>query len=83
VGSQSADGRNWLAAILLIAGIGFALQFEQISGGVPISNISQWWEAYCRYKSQNRFPAGNAEKLSAINVNGPSAISSLQQVPCG
>jgi hypothetical protein len=30
-------------------------------------------------KSQNQFPAGNAGKLSAINVNGLSAFSSLQR----
>jgi hypothetical protein len=35
--SQSADCRNWLTAILLIAGISFLLQFERISN--EISNF--------------------------------------------
>jgi hypothetical protein len=42
---------------------------------MPISTISQWGEAYCCYKLQNRFPARNVGKLSAINVSGISAIS--------
>ncbi len=32
---------------------------------MPISAISPWQEAYCCFKSQNWFPAGNVEKLSA------------------
>jgi hypothetical protein len=80
-GSQSADGRNGLAAILLIAGMSFPLQFEQISSGMPISAISQWRETYCRHKSQKRFTAGNAGKLSDKNVNWLSAISFLQWAP--
>jgi hypothetical protein len=39
--SQSAYSRHCLAAILLMAGISFLLQFEQISSGIPISAISQ------------------------------------------
>jgi hypothetical protein len=31
---------------------------------MPISAISQQREAYCRYKSLNQFPAGNAEIIS-------------------
>jgi hypothetical protein len=42
VASQSAERGNWLAAILLRVGIGFPLQFEQTSCGMPISTISQW-----------------------------------------
>jgi hypothetical protein len=38
---------------------------------------------YCRYKSQNKFTARDAEKLSVMNENGLSAISYLQQAPCG
>jgi hypothetical protein len=34
-------------------------------------------EAYWRYKSQNWFPAENAGKLSAMNVNELSTINSL------
>jgi hypothetical protein len=39
--------------------------------------------ACCRYLSQSRFPTGNAGKLSAMNVNGYCAISSLQRVTKG
>jgi hypothetical protein len=46
---------------------------------MPISATSQWLEAYCC--TQQRFPAGNVEKLSAMNVNWLSAVSSVQQVP--
>jgi hypothetical protein len=35
--SQSADSGNWLAAILLIVGISFLLEFKQISSSMPIS----------------------------------------------
>jgi hypothetical protein len=41
-----------------------------------ISAISTYREAYCRYKLKNCFPAGNAGKLSAMNMKGLSAISS-------
>jgi hypothetical protein len=46
-----------------------------------IPAISQWQEVYCSYKSRNWFPAGNAGKRSAMNVNRLSAISSLQLAP--
>jgi hypothetical protein len=59
-----------------IAGISLPLQIKQIDSGTPLSAISQWREAYCRYKSQNRFPAGNAGKLSALDLNGLSVICS-------
>jgi hypothetical protein len=48
---QITDCGNWLAAILLIAGISFQLQLEQISSGMSISPISHWRETYCCYKS--------------------------------
>jgi hypothetical protein len=48
---------------------------------MPISAISQQREAYCSYKSKNRFPAGNPGKLSARNVNGLSAVSSCSRSP--
>jgi hypothetical protein len=38
--SQSADSGNWLAAILLIAGINFPLKFERINGGMLIFTIN-------------------------------------------
>jgi hypothetical protein len=60
-----------------IAGISLPLQIEQIISGTPISAFSQQREAYCRYKSQNWFPAGNAGKLSAMDLNGLSVISYL------
>jgi hypothetical protein len=66
-----------------MAEISYLLQIKHISSGMPISAISQWWEAYCHYKSPNRFLAGSVGKLSAINVNGLSTISSLQHVPYG
>jgi hypothetical protein len=34
---------------------------------MPITAISPQREAYCPYKSQNPFPAENAEKLTVIN----------------
>jgi hypothetical protein len=67
----------------LIAGVSVLLQFKQIISGMPIFSISQWREAYFCYKSQNQFPAGNAGKFSAMNVNGLSTISSLQLAPYG
>jgi hypothetical protein len=73
--NQPADSGNWLAAIVSIAGISLPLQIKQIISGTPISAISQLQEAYCCYKSQNRFPAGNAGKLSAVDLNGLSTIS--------
>jgi hypothetical protein len=79
--NQLSDSRKWLAVVLLLTGISLLLQFECIDSGIPISAISQWWEAYCCYKSQNRFPVGTAEKLEARNVNGLSIISSFQWVP--
>jgi hypothetical protein len=65
------------------AGISLPLQFKRISGGSQflLSAISQLREASCRYKSQNRFPAGNVGKLSLIDLNGLSAITSLQRAP--
>jgi hypothetical protein len=42
---------------------------------MPVSAISQERESYCRKISQNRFPAGNAGKLLAVNVNRPSITS--------
>jgi hypothetical protein len=45
--SKSADSGNWLAAILLIVGLSFPLQFKQIGSMVPMSAVSQWQEAYC------------------------------------
>jgi hypothetical protein len=48
----SSDSGNWLAAILLIVGRSFSLQFEQLSSGKPISAINQQREACCRFKSQ-------------------------------
>jgi hypothetical protein len=48
---------------------------------MPISAISQQREAYFRYKSQNRFPAGNAGKLSLMDLNGLSAVSYSQRAP--
>jgi hypothetical protein len=42
---------------LSIAGISLPLQIKRIISGTPISAIIQKREAYCRYKSQNRFPA--------------------------
>jgi hypothetical protein len=63
--------------LFLIAGISFPLQFQRICSIMLIPAISQWQEAYCSYKSQNWFPAGNVGKRSAMNVNRLSAISSL------
>jgi hypothetical protein len=37
---MSADSRNGLASILLMAGKSFLLSFKQISGGMPISVVS-------------------------------------------
>jgi hypothetical protein len=35
-----ADNGNWLAAVVLIAGINFLLQLEQIRSGMPIFTMS-------------------------------------------
>jgi uncharacterized protein (DUF3820 family) len=48
---------------------------------MPISAVSQLREAYCCYKSQKQFPAGNAGKLSAMKVNGLYTISFLHGCP--
>jgi hypothetical protein len=45
---------------------------------MQISAISNQRETCYSYKLQNQFPAGNAGNFSAVNVNGLSAISSLQ-----
>jgi hypothetical protein len=45
----------------------FLAAIEEISSGMPISAVSQWQETCC-YKSQNRFLARKARKLSATNV---------------
>jgi hypothetical protein len=37
----TADSRNWPAAILLIAGISFTLQFHDVCHGMAIFAISQ------------------------------------------
>jgi hypothetical protein len=58
-------------------------EFKQIISGMPISTISHLWKACCCYKSQKQFSANNAGKLSAMNMNGLSAISSLQSEPQG
>jgi hypothetical protein len=61
-------------------GISFLPQFKQICSGTPISAISRWRQAYCRYISKNLFPAGNAGKILALiglDLNGLSAISYL------
>jgi hypothetical protein len=71
---QITDGRNkFPTAIRKISNI----------SDMPIFPIILWWDAYCSYKSPNRFTAWNASKLSAMNVNGLSAISSLQHAPYG
>jgi hypothetical protein len=57
------------------------MKIKRIISGTPISAISQKREAYCCYKSQNLFPAGNAGKLSAMDLNRLSAISYLQRTP--
>jgi hypothetical protein len=80
-GSQPADSGNRLAAIVSIAGISLPLKIKRIISDAPISAISQQREAYCRYKSQNQFPARNAGKLSAMDLTGLSAISYLQRTP--
>jgi hypothetical protein len=49
---------------------------------MPISAISSY-EAYCSYKTRNRFLAGNEGKLSAMDVKELSAIIFLKQVPHG
>jgi hypothetical protein len=69
--SQPADSGNRLAANVSIAGISLLLQIKRIICSTPISAISQWWEAYCRYKSQNQFPAGKGGKLSVICSGRP------------
>jgi hypothetical protein len=46
---------------------------------VPIYAFSQEREAYFCYKTQNWFQAEKAGKLSAMNLNGLSTTSSLQQ----
>jgi hypothetical protein len=79
--SEPADSGNRLAAIVSIAGISLPLQIKRIISGTPISAISQLLEAYCCNKSQNRLPAGNAGKLSAIDLNRLSTISYLQRMP--
>jgi hypothetical protein len=66
VESQSSDSGNMLASIGSIAGISLPLKFKQICSSMPISAISQQPEAYCRKKSENWFPAGNAGKLLAM-----------------
>ncbi len=48
---------------------------------MPVSSISQERESFCRKISQNRFPAGNAGKLAAVNVKRPSTISFLKREP--
>jgi hypothetical protein len=73
VGSETTDRP---VAVVSIAGISLPLQIKQISNGYG-SFRYQRAEAHCRCKSQNRFPAGNAGKLSAIEVNGFSANSFL------
>jgi drug/metabolite transporter superfamily protein YnfA len=50
---------------------------------MPISAISQQREAYGCYKPWNWLPAGNAAKLSAMDVNGLPAVSWLQRAPHG
>jgi hypothetical protein len=50
---------------------------------MSISAISHERKAFCRYKSKNCLSARNMEKISAMNVNGLSAISSMQQAPFG
>jgi hypothetical protein len=76
--SQPADSENRLAAIVSTAGISLP-QIRRISSRTPISAISQLREAYCRYKSQTWFPVGNVGKLSLMDLNRLSAISSLQR----
>jgi hypothetical protein len=46
--SQSSDSGNRLAAIVSRAVISFPLHFKRIRSGMPISAISQQWEAYYR-----------------------------------
>jgi hypothetical protein len=55
VTSQSADNGNWLAAIMLIAGISFPLQFERNSSSLLIFGISQWQEAIATTKHRAGF----------------------------
>ncbi len=47
----------------------------------PLSNNGGKPVEYCRVKSSNRFPVGNAGKVSVMNVNMFSAISSLLREP--
>jgi hypothetical protein len=61
--------KKWFAAVLL-AGIGFPLQFKYISSGMPISASSIKQDAYCQYKLQNLFPARNAGKIISCECEG-------------
>jgi hypothetical protein len=79
---QITDSRNRLTAIVSIAGRSLHLQFKQISSCMPIFAISNNGKAHCCF-NQKRLPAGNAGKLSAMNVNGLSAIGCLQHEPKG
>jgi hypothetical protein len=73
-GSQTADSRNRVAAIVSIVGIGFRLQFKQICSGGPIFAISQSWETGIK---EPVFFAGTVGKVSAMNTNA------LLQAPHG
>jgi hypothetical protein len=60
-GNQSADSSGRPAAIVTIPRMSLLLQFKLIRSGIPVCAVSQQQEI-CRYKFQNQFPEGNAEK---------------------
>jgi hypothetical protein len=76
VGSQPADSGERLVAIEPIMGLSLQMQFKKISSSMLISASSKYREAYGRYKLKNWFSAGNAGRLSAMNMKRFSAISS-------
>jgi hypothetical protein len=67
--------------ILFIAVISFQLQFKF---GMSVSAIGQWQESIANTNHRTSIQQEIRENyLSAMNVNGFSAISSLQWAPYG
>ncbi len=78
--SQSANSGNRFAAIEPIAGISLLLQFKQIRSCMPISAISQEWDPWPLQSTELVF-SRKCRTLSAMDMNGLSAISSLDGEP--
>jgi hypothetical protein len=84
VGIQSADSGNRFATYVSVQGTGLSLLFKQIGSSVPKSPLSaNSGMAILIPNHGSVFQREIRKKISAMTVNGLSALNSLQQESLG